>query len=178
MNGVSSLRVEEHGSLVLRAACVAPRPKTVAASGLGLNFLGDLLEKHLYEGGVLTQAALSRQTALAGSILEEILNFLRREGRVEIRARASDDQGLRYGLTERGRASAQEALTRSGYVGPAPVPLNVYTDVVQTQSVRDRLVTRERMQRAFAGVVLDPAIIDRLGPALNSGKAIKYKSKK
>jgi hypothetical protein len=172
MNGVSSLRVDERDSLVLRASCVAPRPKTAAASGLSLNFLGELLEKHLYEGGVLTQAVLSRQTALAGSILDEILNFLRREGRVEIRARNNDDQGLRFGLTERGRESAREALARSGYVGPAPVPLNVYTEVVQTQSVRDRLVTREHMHRAFAGVVLDPAIVDRLGPALNSGKAI------
>jgi len=172
MSGLSNLRADEHDSLTLRASCVAPRPKTAAATGLGVSFLGDLLEKHLYEGGVLTQALLSRRTALAGSILEEILHFLRREGRVEIRARTNDDQGLRYALTERGRASAQEALARSGYVGPAPVPLNVYTQVVQTQSVRDHLVTRDRMQRAFAGVVLDPSILDRLGPALNSGKAL------
>jgi hypothetical protein len=159
-------------TIVLRAACTAPRPKTIAETGLSTSFLSDLLEKHLFEAGVLTLGSMIRRTALAGPILEEILLFLRREARVEIRARTADDHGLRYALTERGRSSAQTALARSGYVGPAPVPLDVYTEVVRTQSVRDHLVRRERMHEAFADVVLDPAILDRLGPALNSGKAL------
>ena len=57
-------------------------------------------------------------------------------------------------------------------MGAAPVPLEVYTEVVRTQSVRDRLVTRGKMHAAFADTVLDPAILDRLGPALNAGKAL------
>jgi len=117
-------------------------------------------------------SALGRRSALSGPILDDILNFLRKEGRVEVRARSSDESSLRYALTERGRASAQVAFERSGYVGPAPVTLSVYTETVQIQSVRDRLVTRDRMHTAFADVVLDEATIDRLGPALNSGKAI------
>jgi hypothetical protein len=172
MSSLPSAVQEEQDTLVLRAACTAPRPKTIAETGLTTAFLCDLLEKHLFEGGVLTLGSMIKRTALAGPILEEILNFLRREGRVEIRARTSDDHGLRYALTERGRASAETGMTRSGYIGPAPVPLSVYTEVVKTQAVRDHLVRREHMHAAFADIVLDPAIIDRLGPALNSGKAL------
>jgi DNA-binding MarR family transcriptional regulator/energy-coupling factor transporter ATP-binding protein EcfA2 len=155
-----------------RAACVAPRPKRVSDTGLSLSFLADLVEKHLFDAGVLTFAVLGRRVALAGPILEDIVNFLRKEGRVEVRARTADESSLRYALTDRGRASAQAALMRSGYIGAAPVALDAYTEVVQAQSVHSRLVTRDRMQVAFTDVVLDPAMLDRLGPALNSGKAI------
>lgn len=172
MGGVTNLRPGQHEQLVPRAACIAPRPKTIAETGLRLAFLGELLEKHLYEAGVLTLGVIVKRTALAGPILEDVLNFLRREGRVEVRARTSEDHGLRYALTERGRASAQAALERGGYVGPAPVPLEVYTEVVRTQTVRDRLVRREKMHEAFSDIVLEPALLDRLGPALNSGKAL------
>jgi hypothetical protein len=172
MSSASDLRPDEHESQTLRAGCIAPRPKTIAETELGLTFLADLLEKHMFEAGVLTVGGMVKRLACAGPIVEDVLSFLRREGRVEIRARTADDHGLRYALTERGRANAQVALERSGYVGPAPVPLEVYSEVVRSQTVRDRLVRRERMHEAFADVVLDRAILDRLGPALNSGKAL------
>jgi len=121
--------------------------------------LGDLLEKHLYDAGVLTLTLLGKRSALAGPILEDALSFLRKEARIEVRGPAGDENSLRYALTERGRASAQAALARSGYIGPAPVPLDLYTQIVRTQSVRDRLVTRDRMHAAFADVVLDAATV-------------------
>jgi len=125
MGSVTNMRAkEEEDTLVVRASCIAPRPKTIAETGFTTAFLSDLLEKHLFEAGALTLGAMIKRTALAGPILEEILNFLRREGRVEIRTRTTDEHGLRYALTDRGRLSAEAALTRSGYTGPAPVPLS------------------------------------------------------
>lgn len=151
---------------------IAPRPQTLAATGLSSTFLGDLVEKHLFEGGVLSMRELVTRTALSGRLLEELLGFLRKEGRIEIRAQQADDQGLRYALTERGRGCAMASLIVSGYVGPTPVPLAHYTEVVGMQSVRGRGVTRDQMHAAFADTVLDSAMLDRFGPALNSGKAI------
>lgn len=153
-------------------ARLAPRPKCVADTGLRLSLICELLEKHLYDAGVLALAPLSRRTALAGPILDEALAFLRREGRVEVRGASPDEPTMRYALTERGRASARDALARSGYTGAAPVPLETYSQVVRDQSVHDRLVTRDVMRTAFSDVVLDDEMLDRLGPALNSGKAI------
>src|SRR6516162_3068000 len=159
MQPVTNLRaIDDENTIAVRAACTAPRPKSLAETGLSLTFLAELLEKHLYEAGVLTLGSMIKCTAVAGPILEEVLNFLRREGRIEVRARMIDEHGLRYALTERGRASARVALERSGYVGAATVPLEVYSEVVRMQSVRDRLVTRDRMHAAFADTVLDPAI--------------------
>jgi hypothetical protein len=151
---------------------IAPRPQTLAATGLSPAFLSDLLEKHLFEGGVLSMRELVGRTALSGRLLEELLGFLRKEGRIEVRAQQGDDQGLRYALTERGRGCAMASLIVSGYTGPTPVPLAHYVETVRLQSVRGRSVTREQMHAAFADTILDAAMLDRLGPALNSGKAI------
>lgn len=154
------------------AQMIAPRPKLLADTGLSQAFLCDLVEKHLFEGGVLTIASLARRIALAGNLIEELLNFMRQEGRIEVRARSQEEHGLRYGLTERGRSSAMDALARSGYVGPAPVPLHLYLPVVEAQSVRGRKVTRVEMENNFAGVVMPPGMLERLGPSMNSGRAI------
>lgn len=151
---------------------VAPRPQTLAATGLPAAFLCELIEKHLFEGGVLSMRDLVVRTALSGRLLEELLGFLRKEGRIEVRAQLGDQPGLGYAVTERGRGSAMASLMASGYVGPTPVPLTHYAEVVRLQSVRGHKVTRERMSAAFLDTVLDPAMLDRLGPALNSGKAI------
>ena len=163
---------EDHNLLNIRAACIAPRPKRVSETGLTLTSICDLLEKHLYDAGVVTIATLGWRTALAGPILDEALRFLRKEGRVEVRGPSTDETSLRYALTERGRSSAQDCLARSGYIGRAPVPLVAYTEVVRSQSVRARVVTRNHMREAFRDLIIDPELLDRLGPALNSGKAI------
>lgn len=154
------------------AARLAPRPKCVANTGLRLSLICELLEKQLYDAGILTLPALSRLSALAGPILDDALGFMRREGRIEVRGPSPDEPALRYALTERGRSSAQDGLARSGYMGPAPVPLEAYSQIVREQSVHDRLVTRDLIRAAFSDVVLDVEMLDRLGPALNSGKAI------
>lgn len=171
-DGLARMPAVRDTAAAVLAAEIAPRPRTVAETGLSQSFLGELLEKHLFDGGVLTIAALARRTALTGTIIEDLLAFLRKEGRIEVRAKVADEQGLRYGLTERGRASAMDALMRGGYVGPAPVPLARYLEVAAAQSVRDRRVTQDRMRAAFADVVLDPVLLDRMGPSMNSGRAI------
>ena len=168
----SSTQTPQSDGSSLEVMHVAPRPQTIAATGLPAAFLCELIEKHLFEGGVLSMRDLVIRMALSGRLLEELLGFLRKEGRIEVRAQLGEQPGLGYAVTERGRGSAMASLMMSGYVGPTPVPLAQYVEVVRLQSVRGQKVTRERMSAAFTDTVLDPAMLDRLGPALNSGKAI------
>jgi SpoVK/Ycf46/Vps4 family AAA+-type ATPase len=63
-------------------------------------------------------------------------------------------------------------MLRGGYIGPAPVPLHVYSKIVGMQTVHGRAITKSAMRSAFEGVVLEEALLDRLGPSLNSGRAI------
>jgi hypothetical protein len=152
-------------------AALAPRPRSIADTGLSVNFLSGLAAKHFYSGGVLTIPELSDRTALAGPVLEDLIALLRGEACVEVRS-AIDGGGLRYALTDKGRALALDALAKSGYIGAAPVTVKDYARVTKAQSVHSRVITRSEMEAAFSDVVLKEHLLDQLGPALHSGRPI------
>ena len=122
---------------------------TLAATGLSLTFLADLLGKHLATAGVLTTSQLIERLALAGPVIDQVLQFMRAEGRIEVRSRVGQDAELRFGLTDHGRKEAADALSRSGYVGPAPVPLDDYVEIVAKQSVHAQVITRQAVLDTF-----------------------------
>jgi len=157
---------------LLRASRLAPRPAKLADTGLSETFVADLIAKHLFDRGTLSLGELAKIVALAGSIIEGVLNFMRTEARVEIRPGQASTGGLAYTLTERGRVAALDAMMRSGYLGPAPVPLRHYAEIARAQTIHKRSVTQDSMSTAFQDVVLDAQMLDRLGPALNSGRAM------
>lgn len=151
---------------------VAPRPRNLAETGLTQEFLCDLLAKHCYWGGVLNQQQLVERTALAWPVLESLLNFMRTSGYIEVLSPNENSMLLRYSLTERGRNLALDAQLKSGYVGYAPVPLSLYEQVVQAQSIHRNVVTREDMARVFKDIVIRESVLDQLGPAMHSGRPI------
>ena len=157
---------------IARLRKLAPRPRTVQDTGLTREFLGDLLCKHLLNHGTLSLAELARLMRLSGSIIENILEFIRSEARVEVRPARPDVPGILYALTDRGRSSALDAMLRSGYVGPAPVPLHDYSRITRRQSIHARPVSRDEMHRAFENVVLDDTLVVQLGASMNSGRAV------
>lgn len=158
----------------MRLEKLAPRPNSLEDTGLDQAFLIDLLSKHLLEGGVLTLADLTDRLCLTGPVVRSLLEFMRAEARIEVRgvAREGSSANLRYALTDLGRLSAQDAMSRSGYIGPAPVPLADYIETVQAQSVHGVDVRAEDMDEVFSDVVLRDELRDKIGPALNSGRAI------
>jgi hypothetical protein len=155
-----------------RLARLMPRPTTLEATGLSLTFLAELLGKHLVTAGVLTASQLIERMALAGPVVEQVVQFMRAENKVEVRSRLGQEGELRYGLTDLGRKEAAEALDRGGYVGPAPVPLEDYVALIGKQSVHARVITRQDVLATFRGFVIDEDLRDRLGPALNSRRAM------
>ncbi len=150
---------------------LAPQPRTISETGLADNFLGDLVCKHLHDAGVLDMSRLVERLALTGAVLDEILAFLRKDGRVEVLGQ-SGGQTLRYGLTERGRSAARDALARSGYIGAAPYPVSAYRSLIKVQTIHHGRINSDDMHNAFGSVVLADSMLDQLGVALNSGRAI------
>ncbi len=149
----------------------AARPTSREAAGLDEGLLADLLLKHALDIGVSDLAGLAQRTGLAGVVLEPVVQFLRREALFEVRT-ASATGAVRYGLTEKGRGAAREAMMRDGYVGPAPVPLAIYNRVVQAQSGVKATVDEQRVRDVFAETVIGEDVLERLGPAMHSGRPI------
>ncbi len=162
----------ETDALVDRLGRLAPKPFEISETGLSRNLLEELVLKHIYDHGTAELSELVRRLALAGPIIEEVLGWTKREGYIEVRGGLNGSAALRYALTDKGTAFATEALSRSGYIGPAPVPLEQYTSLVKAQSIRHHRITKQQMHTAFSDIVIREEILDGLGPALHSGKAI------
>lgn len=148
------------------------QPRTVEESFLDPELLFDLTLKHLFDGGVVDLHQLTDRMALTGSMMEGILAKMRRDSEIEVLAVKENSSGLRYQLTDLGRAEAKNAYLRSGYIGRAPITINHYRQLVEAQSVFNCTVSKEQLKEAFTDVVIDDNLFNQLGPALHSGRAI------
>jgi hypothetical protein len=52
------------------------------------------------------------------------------------------------------------------YVGPAPVLLDDYRQMVAVQTVKNILVNPQSVEQAFAHLTVNKALLKRLGPAV------------
>jgi predicted ATPase with chaperone activity len=152
-----------------------PKPLTsVEETGLTVSFLSDLVLKTVYFGGSITGHEIARRMALPfQNVIDRLLDGLKRQLYLEVRGgSAVSTASYEYTLTAKGHAKTVELLDRSGYVGSAPVPLALYWEAVQTQTIRNVVVTRDQLLRASASLVLGERLLSRLGPAINSGRSM------
>jgi hypothetical protein len=156
----------------IRVSVVPKPPKTVEETGLSLGFLVELACKTLYFGGVMSLSALSEKLALPVSVSNDAMDFMKKERLAEVKKGGDIRAAYTHALTDLGRERAREYLQLSGYFGAAPVMLEQYTEVTRKQTIRKMAVNRESMDRAFKGVILTPGLLERLGPAVNSGRSI------
>ena len=77
-----------------------------------------------------------------------------------------------YQLTEMGRERARRLSEHCSYFGSAPVTLADYIASVASQSLTRQHPTAEDLHNAFHDLLLDKKMLDRLGPAINSGRGL------
>lgn len=149
-----------------------PVPKTIAQSGLPEAMVEQLLLKTLYYRSETTGRDLSRSVGLNFSVIEDSIEFLKRQHLVQVRRSLGlGNISAVYALTEAGRLHAREYLEQNQYAGKAPVPVEQYSTVVRAQRWKDSWLTMERLQEVFAHMVTTPDLLSRIGPAVNAGKS-------
>ena len=155
---------------------VPVEPATVAETGLPEPFLIDLMLKFLFIGTAETTADLSGALRLPPGLVTELLEAAVRGQLVaalgKIGGSVGGALGMRYELTDSGKIRAREAMARSAYSGPAPVPLEVYSHWLERQKVTNEIINELRMRAAFEGLEVSDALVDKLGPAITSGRAL------
>ncbi len=149
-----------------------PIPSNIEETGISFTFVVELACKTLYRGGVVSVAALSDSLALPVSATIDALDFMKRERLAETKKGGDIRSASTYALTDLGRERARDYLEASGYCGAVPVTLGQYSDIVRRQTIRRMAVTPEAMRDAFRDAVLPPGLLDRLGPAVNSGRSV------
>ncbi|MBX6364909.1 MAG: ATP-binding protein [Gemmatimonadetes bacterium] len=158
-----------HGS----APPVPPAPLTLHDTGLSAEAVSDLILKTLYVQGARSGQQLVAEIRLPFGILDEQLFTLQQRRLLEVRSTTGPGRGgYIFELSGLGRDRAKEAMEANLYVGPAPVPLEVYREWIEKQSIRREHTTRARVEAGFSHLVLDREIIEMLGPAINSSHSV------
>ena len=148
------------------------KPGTLEESGLAVATVQSLIVKSLHTGEA-SGMDLADRIALPYGVLEPLLEHLRVEMLIQVKSAAgTGTAGYRYTLTDGGRDRALRYFEACGYVGPAPVPLGQYAAYMSALRAQTRDVYRERVSRAFSHLIVDPEMLDQLGPAISSGRAM------
>ena len=149
-------------------------PRTIEATGIPEPFLTSLALKTLYFGGQMKgwQIAQSMRLNFSG-VVEPILQILRNHALVQVTGGSNLNRAsYQYVITDKGSGRARELLERNRYVGPCPVTLPHYIEVVKQHAHYRPTIRPADVQWVLKGLVLPQDIIDRLGPAVNSYKSI------
>ena len=152
-----------------------PPPRSIEETGVSIGFLSDLVMKIMYFEGYISGATIAERIRLPFSgVVDQVLDFLKREQFCEVRSATSGfgEQSYQYAISTKGREKAREALDRSQYAGPAPVPLMVYNQAMLKQSLKNFVVHQRTMRQALSDIVVSDRTFGQIGPAINSGRSI------
>lgn len=151
-----------------------PPLSTVDDTGLSKLNLADLVLKVLYFSGDMTGTDMSDVVKLPfAGVLDNIFEFLKREKFVEVKGTGGfGEASYRYVILQRGSEKAREAMERSQYAGPAPVPLKSYVDSIKAQNREKNIIHQAELRGLMENLVISDEMLDRVGPAVNSGRSI------
>ena len=145
------------------------QPATLADLDISPALVQDIFLRIVREQGQSSLGALRERLKLPPAVLEPVFRQLRQQAYLDVKG--IQDNDYHFGLTASGKALAAERAAMCAYVGPAPVSLAAYDRAVRLQAAHVR-VSRGSLRKALDDLVLPKTLLDQLGPALISQKAL------
>lgn len=144
--------------------------------GLEETFARDLMLKTMFRMNLSMPTEMSRICGVTPTIIDALIDIARSQNLIETLGNrgASSSSELRYQLTDAGRMRAQDALAQSEYYGIFPVALSAFEAQSKRQSIGDAAIRRPGLEAASRHLVLPDGMLDKLGPAVNSGRSILF----
>ncbi len=151
-----------------------PAPRSLEAMKLPLVMMRDIMLKTMFRKNVEQTSEIAKAICLPVPVTQQLVDLGRDQRLIEatgtLHATSGNEMG--YQLTDLGKARAADALAQSEYFGAMPVPLEVYREQVERQSIRNIQVTRKQLTDAMGHLILPDELLDHLGPAVGSGRSI------
>ncbi|WP_135506306.1 ATPase [Roseovarius aestuariivivens] len=151
-----------------------PPPKDLQDMRLPIVMMRDIVLKTMFRKNLDMVSELAEAVCLPRAVTQELVDIARGQKYLEATGSltATGNGEMGYQLTDAGKTRAMDALSQSEYFGAMPVPLSVYREQIKRQSIRDIQITRDQLTKAMGHLVLPPALIGNLGPAVSSGRSI------
>ncbi len=145
-------------------------PATLADLGLPDRFMEDLTLKTLHRTTVPTPLGIAAAMRIPPALAREALDGLKRQRLLETTSASGRlESEWSYRLTDAGMREAENAFSRSKYVGPAPVPIQDYLLSVE-QDTDIGAPDPVRLARALQQLVLARDIVAKVCLALTSAR--------
>jgi len=138
-------------------------PDRIEDLGIPRSLVSDLVLRYLWMHGTGSLRSLNETLKLSFPILETLFHQFRQQQLLEVKGMLGNDYS--FSLTTTGRAQATARYEVCQYVGPAPVSIQQYHEVVKAQAAKIKL-SRQSLRHAFDDLVLSDSLLDQLGPSL------------
>ncbi len=145
--------------------------------GLSQPFLIEMVLRTIYTRGQSSGAELAQILAIPFPVLNTVLTVMRRQTLIDIVSQrgSGGDSAFIYDIKPpKGTSAVEEAMSKSAYLGPAPVPFADYVESVLAQTIKKLLVTRRSIRTAFQDLVISDEVLNEIGPAINSSASIFF----
>jgi hypothetical protein len=146
-------------------------PSTFEEANVSPSLVEELVLKYLLARSDGTGRDIADHVKMPFVLLEEVLRRLKNDQLVFYRDSAAMNDYV-YQLTDLGRQRARSFNEQCTYFGAVPVSLEDYVASVKRQSSADQYPTEADLNRAFSDLLIEPQMLDRLGPAINSGRGL------
>ncbi|MFN2377492.1 MAG: AAA family ATPase [Candidatus Binatia bacterium] len=147
------------------------KPLSLQDAGLNRDFVEKLICRSLHTNGAACGRRLARDIGLPFRMIEPILDRLKTEMLIVYRSTAAAGD-YEYVLSDAGDERAKRYMRICSYAETAPVPLEDYVASVAAQSLTRMSIGEEELEHAFADLLMEPKMLDRLGPAVNAGRGM------
>lgn len=152
-------------------------PRSLEDTGLNQSFLFEMVLRTLFTRGQMTAADLSQTLAIPFVVLNPLFQQMRKLMLIDIVGQrgGSGDSGFVFDVKPpKGTAAVEEAMDKTAYTGPCPVPFADYVESVLAQTVKKLVVTRRSIARAFQDLIISEEVFNEIGPAINSASSIFF----
>ncbi|MBN2325614.1 MAG: AAA family ATPase [Candidatus Omnitrophica bacterium] len=150
-----------------------PSPKSIYDTGLTFSFIRDLILKHIYRFGTISGYDIANKISLPFVLIDEVLNNIISDEYAEKRgSRGLGNATDLFSLLTKGVKKAQELLGIDTYIGPAPVPLEHYTDYFHEYAKYKIDVSNELLRKSWQTIILDDTLFNQVGPAIRSKSSL------
>lgn len=150
-----------------------PEPESLEKLDTNDHVIAGLILRMMHINSVMVAHEIATELCLPFfNVVEPILNTLKETRLIEITRGDMAAVSYVYAITDQGRTRALQYFEQTTYVGPAPISVETYVQIIAEQSLRHITVHAERLRDAFRGLVFDEKILEQVGPAVNSGRSI------
>jgi len=146
-------------------------PESLEETRLTAEEIERLILKFLFSKGSGTGRQICNQLKLPFGIVDPIMKDLKQEQLVMFK-NAVEMGDYDFAITDIGRERARRYSQECTYFGAAPVSLPDYLEAMAAQSIAKQTATEADLKEAFSDLIIDEKMLDRLGPAVNSGRGM------